>query len=69
MDHARGGWRLMREVAFASRRWLVIGIGSSLGWSLAKIAIPLCALQAVDEGIDPYDGGGARDVVARRSSR
>jgi ATP-binding cassette subfamily B protein len=44
----------MREVAFTSKRWLVQGISSSLGWTLAKIAIPLCALQAIDEGIDPY---------------
>ncbi|HEX5096129.1 MAG TPA: ABC transporter ATP-binding protein, partial [Acidimicrobiia bacterium] len=44
----------MREVAFTSKRWLVQGISSSLGWTLAKIAIPLCALQAINDGIDPY---------------
>ncbi|MGQ0826463.1 MAG: ABC transporter ATP-binding protein [Actinomycetota bacterium] len=52
----RGGWRLMREVAISSRRWLVLGISASLLWTLAKIAIPLFALQAIDDGIDPYDG-------------
>jgi ATP-binding cassette subfamily B protein len=44
----------MREVAFTSRRALVVGISSSLGWTLAKIAIPLCALQAINKGVDPY---------------
>jgi ATP-binding cassette subfamily B protein len=52
----RGGRRLMREVAFLDRRRLVVGISSSLGWTLAKIAIPLFALNAIDDGIDPYHG-------------
>ena len=47
--HARGRLR--------EPRWIVLGIGASLGWTLAKIAIPLFALQAIDDGIDPYDGG------------
>ena len=46
----------MREVAFTNKRWIVIGIGASLAWTLAKIAIPLFAMQAIDQGIDPYDG-------------
>ncbi|MGH8977688.1 MAG: ABC transporter ATP-binding protein [Acidimicrobiia bacterium] len=46
----------MREVAFVNLRWVGIGIGASLGWTLAKIAIPLVALQAINDGIDPYDG-------------
>jgi ATP-binding cassette subfamily B protein len=46
----------MREVAFVSPRWVGVGIGASLGWTLAKIAIPLFALQAINDGIDPYDG-------------
>ena len=52
----RGGWKLMREVAGANKRWTVIGISASLFWTLAKIVIPLLALGAIDEGIDPYDG-------------
>ena len=52
----RGGWRLMREVAFTDPRWIWIGVGASLGWTLAKIAIPLLALRAIEDGIDPYDG-------------
>ena len=44
----------MREVAFASPRWIFFGVASALGWTLAKITIPLFALQAIDDGIDPY---------------
>lgn len=51
----RGGWRLMREVATHEPRWIVVGVTCALGWTLAKIAIPLFALHAIDEGIDPYD--------------
>jgi len=51
----RGGWRLMREVSTREPRWIALGVGCALGWTLAKIAIPLFALQAIDEGIDPYD--------------
>jgi ATP-binding cassette, subfamily B, bacterial len=46
----------MREVAFVNPRWIVIGVGSALGWTLAKIAIPLFALQAINDGIDPFNG-------------
>ncbi len=52
----RGGWKLMREVAGANKRWTVIGVSASFFWTLAKIVIPLLALEAIDEGIDPYDG-------------
>ena len=31
-------------------------MSAALGWTLAKIAIPLLALQAINDGIDPYDG-------------
>ena len=51
----RGGWRLMREVALVRPRWIVLGVLSALGWTLAKIAIPLFALQAINDGIDPYN--------------
>ena len=47
----------MREVASQSRRSIVLGVLAALGWTIAKITIPLLALQAVDRGIDPYDGG------------
>ena len=47
----------MREVASQSRRSIVLGVLAALGWTIAKITIPLLALQAVDHGIDPYDRG------------
>jgi ATP-binding cassette subfamily B protein len=53
----RGGWRLMREVGTAHPRWILLGVGAALGWTVAKIAIPLLALEAVERGIDPYDSG------------
>jgi ATP-binding cassette, subfamily B, bacterial len=46
----------MREVAFVNPRWIVIGVAAALGWTLAKITIPLFALQAINDGIDPYNG-------------
>ncbi|MGH9032528.1 MAG: ABC transporter ATP-binding protein [Acidimicrobiia bacterium] len=53
----RGGWRLMREVGTAHPRWILLGVGAALGWTVAKITIPLLALEAVERGINPYDGG------------
>jgi len=53
----RGGWRLMREVGGAHPRWILLGVGAALGWTVAKITIPLLALEAVERGIDPYDSG------------
>lgn len=47
----------MWEVATHEPRWIVVGVACALGWTLAKIAIPLFALRAIDEGIDPYDRG------------
>jgi ATP-binding cassette subfamily B protein len=56
--HARrGGWRLMRDLARVEPRLLTLGVGSALGWTLAKISVPLLARRAIEEGIDPYDLG------------
>ena len=52
----RGGWRLMREVALLEPRYILLGVSAALGWTLAKITIPLLALQAINDGIDPYNG-------------
>jgi ATP-binding cassette subfamily B protein len=46
----------MREVGTAHPRWIALGISAALGWTIAKITIPLIALEAVERGIDPYDG-------------
>jgi len=53
----RGGWRLMRQVSTLEPKWIVLGVACALGWTVAKVAIPLFALQAIDDGIDPYDRG------------
>ena len=70
----RGGWRLMRRALRPSRRWIVTGVLSALGWTVAKVSIPLLAQRAIDGGVDPYDGpvllrwtvalGGVTVVVA-----
>jgi ATP-binding cassette subfamily B protein len=52
----RGGWRMMRRALRPSRGWIVIGVLSALGWTAAKVSIPLLAQRAIDGGIDPYDG-------------
>ena len=57
----RGGWRLMRRALRPSGRWITIGVLSALGWTVAKVSIPLLAQRAIDGGIDPYDG----DVLLR----
>src|SRR6185295_10005108 len=53
----RGGWRLMGDVSRGSSRWIVLGVFMALGWTIGKIAIPLLALEAINRGIDPYNGG------------
>jgi len=57
----RGGWRMMRRALRPSRGWIAVGVLTALGWTVAKVTIPLLAQRAVDEGIDPYD----RDALLR----
>lgn len=57
----RGGWRMMRRALRPSRSWIVVGVLSALGWTVAKVSVPLLAQRAIDGGIDPYDG----DVLLR----
>jgi len=52
----REGWRLMRSAIRPQRGWLVAGVLSGLLWTAAKIAIPLLAAAAIDDGILPGDG-------------
>jgi ATP-binding cassette subfamily B protein len=47
----------MRDVAAQSKGFIVLGVSSALGWTIAKITVPLLALRAIDHGIDPYDRG------------
>jgi ATP-binding cassette, subfamily B, bacterial len=52
---------MMRRALRPSRHWIVIGILTALGWTAAKVSIPLLAQRAIDGGIDPYD----REVLLR----
>ncbi len=56
----RGGWRMMRRALAPSRGWIAIGVVSALGWTVAKVSVPLLAQRAIDHGIDPYDGDELR---------
>ena len=56
----------MREVASQSRRSIVLGVLAALGWTVAKIAIPLLALQAVDGASIPTTA--ARSCAGRSPS-
>jgi ATP-binding cassette subfamily B protein len=47
----RGGWRLMAQQALTSPGWAAIGIVASLLWVAVKIATPLMARAAIDDGI------------------
>jgi ATP-binding cassette subfamily B protein len=51
----------MRHSLRPSRRWIALGVLTALGWTAAKVTIPLLAQRAIDGGIDPYDA----DVLLR----
>ncbi len=53
----RQGYRLIRTSLRPLRGWLVVAIGAALTWTLAKLAVPLLAAAAIDEGIVPGDTG------------
>ena len=53
----RQGYRLIRSSLRSVRGWLAIAIGSALTWTLAKLAVPLLAAAAIDQGIIPGDTG------------
>ncbi|MGK2948622.1 MAG: ABC transporter ATP-binding protein [Acidimicrobiales bacterium] len=52
---------MMRRALRPSRHWIIIGVLTALGWTAAKVSIPLLAQRAIDGGIDPYD----REVLLR----
>src|SRR6266511_1698170 len=52
----RAGWRLMRGTLGSQRSWLVFGVLAGVSWTAAKIAVPLLAAAAIDNGILPGDG-------------
>jgi ATP-binding cassette subfamily B protein len=53
----RQGYRLIRTSLRPLRGWLVIAVGSALTWTGAKLAVPLLAAAAIDQGIVPGDTG------------
>jgi len=53
----RQGYRLIRTSLRSVRGWLAIAIASALTWTLAKLAVPLLAAAAIDQGIIPGDTG------------
>ena len=59
MDHERearkAGWRLMRGALRSQTRWIVAGVVAGAVWTAAKVAIPLLAANAIDDGILPGD--------------
>lgn len=46
------GWRLMRVAVAPHRTWVVFGILAGLGWTAARVTVPLAIGKAVDEGIE-----------------
>jgi ATP-binding cassette, subfamily B, bacterial len=57
-DHQsrRDGWRLMRSALRSQRRWLILGILAGGLWTSARLAGPLLAAVAIDQGILPGNG-------------
>lgn len=53
----RAGWRLVFDALGTQRRWVVGGVLAGVGWTAAKITVPLLAAAAIDQGILPGDTG------------
>jgi len=51
----RHGYRLIRTSLRPLRGWLIVAVGSALTWTAAKLAVPLLAAAAIDQGILPGD--------------
>ena len=51
----RAGWRLVIDALRTQRRWVVGGVAAGVGWTAAKITVPLLAAAAIDQGILPGD--------------
>jgi ATP-binding cassette subfamily B protein len=51
----RAGWRLVIDALRTQLRWVVGGVTAGVGWTAAKIAVPLLAAAAIDQGIIPGD--------------
>jgi ATP-binding cassette subfamily B protein len=55
-ESRRAGWRLLRASLRTQRRWLGAGVGAAVIWTGCRIAVPLFAAAAIDQGILPGDG-------------
>ncbi len=53
----RAGWRLIASTIRPQQRWVWTGLVTSLGWTAAKVAVPLLAALAIDKGIIDHDNG------------
>ncbi|MCJ7672902.1 MAG: ABC transporter transmembrane domain-containing protein, partial [Acidimicrobiia bacterium] len=51
----RAGWRLVIGALRTQRGWVIGGIAAGVGWTVAKITVPLLAAAAIDQGIIPGD--------------
>src|SRR5215218_433741 len=51
----RAGWRLIFRSVRARRAGLVLGVGTGLAWTAAKVSTGLIVKTAVDEGIQSDD--------------
>jgi len=49
----RAGWRLMRGTLGSQKGWVGFGVFAGVSWTAAKIAVPLLAAGAIDNGILP----------------
>ena len=47
----------MRGALRTQRAWVIGGVLSGVGWTAAKVSVPLLAAAAIDQGILPRDGG------------
>ncbi len=53
----RAGWRLMGSAIRPQRWWVVGGVAAGIVWTVAKLAVPLLAAAAIDDGMRQGDGG------------
>jgi ATP-binding cassette, subfamily B, bacterial len=53
----RAGWRLMYEAIRPQRSWVISGVAAGFLWTGAKVAVPLLAAAAINQGMVKGDTG------------
>ncbi|MGZ8752337.1 MAG: ABC transporter ATP-binding protein [Acidimicrobiia bacterium] len=53
----RAGWRLMYEAIRPQRPWVISGVAAGFLWTAAKVAVPLLAAAAINQGMVKGDTG------------